>query len=228
VTAPIVLFDLDGTVLTFEGAPPGPGRVSLEHAMRDLHALERATEGIRVAGGTDRALARAMLRRAGVTDDDAAIARVLTSYVAHLEATLRTRRYRPIGDVAGAVALLEARGAVVGLATGNARAGARLKLDSAGLGAVFVLERGAYGDDAEPRADIVRLAAARCGAGEGARIIVVGDTGHDVQAGRAAGARVVGVAISDAAVSELRAAGADVIVDACGQALVEAVLGAVP
>jgi phosphoglycolate phosphatase-like HAD superfamily hydrolase len=220
----VVLFDLDGTVLTFEGTAPGPGRTALERAMVELYGLERATEGIRVAGGTDRALARAMLARAGVLDDDSTIARVLDTYVSHLGAILRTRRYRPIGDVVGAIAALRSRGAVVGAATGNLREGARLKLGSAGLAAAFDLALGAYGDDAEPRAEIVRLAARRCNAAPDARLVVVGDTRHDVEAGRAAGARVVGVATDEESYAELAAAGADAIVRACGEELVKAVM----
>jgi phosphoglycolate phosphatase-like HAD superfamily hydrolase len=232
----VVLFDLDGTVLTFEGAPPGPGRTALERAMIELHGVDRATEGIRVAGGTDRALARAMLARARIPDEEPAIARVLVAYVAHLEVVLQSRRYRPIGDVGGAVEALRRQGAVVGAATGNLRAGARLKLGSAGLTAVFDLALGAYGDDAEPRADIVRLAAERCRApghptlrwGSGSRpthLVVVGDTRHDVEAGRAAGARVVGVATDEESRAELAAAGADAIVSTCGEELVQAVMG---
>ena len=224
--APIVLFDIDGTVLTFDGPPPGPGRTSLERAMRDLHAFDRATEGIRVAGGTDRALARSMLRRAGADESDEAIERVIACYLGHLEAILREHRYRPIGDVALAVRLLEQAGAVVGLATGNVRQGARLKLHSAGLATAFHIDRGGYGCDAEPRADIVRTGVERCraAANAGAPIVVVGDTEHDVRAGRAVGARVVGVARDEEGRRELANAGADAIVDACGEALVREVL----
>ena len=50
MATPVVLFDLDGTVLTFEGPPPGPGRTALDRAMRDLYSMEDATKGIRVAG----------------------------------------------------------------------------------------------------------------------------------------------------------------------------------
>jgi phosphoglycolate phosphatase len=217
----VVLFDLDGTVLSFEGPAPGPGRTALELAMKELSA-----DGLRLAGGTDRALARAMLRRAGATDDDEAIARVLGRYVVHLESVLRARRYLPIGPVADAVERLQAHGAVVGVATGNTRDGARLKLASAGLVDSFDLARGAYGCDAEARAEIVRLAATRCGAREGgADVVVVGDTEHDVRAARAIGARVVGVATNIAARDELRDAGADAVVERCDDQLVAAVLG---
>jgi phosphoglycolate phosphatase-like HAD superfamily hydrolase len=55
------------------------------------------------------------------------------------------------------------------------------------------------------------------------RVVVVGDTEHDVRAGRAVGARVVGVAMSEEARLELVAAGADAIVRTCGDELVNAV-----
>ena len=129
-----------------------------------------------------------------------------------------------VGNVDGTVERLQAFGAIVGLATGNTRDGARLKLTSAGLGATFDLSRGAYGCDAEARADIVRLAAVRCGARDGEAVVVVGDTERDVHAGRAIGARVVGIATDDAARRELLDAGADAIVETCGDALVAAIL----
>jgi phosphoglycolate phosphatase-like HAD superfamily hydrolase len=195
--------------------------------MRELYAIEDASKGLRVAGGTDRALARAMIERVGVADDEA-IDRVIAAYVEHLGLVLKTRRYRPVGDVAGVVAALRGRGAGVGLATGNVRAGARLKLTSAGLASTFDLAAGGFGCDAEPRAEIVHIAAERCRAtlGDGAsdvRVVVVGDTEHDVRAARAVGARVVGVAMSEAARLELSAAGADAIVRTCGDELVNAV-----
>lgn len=46
----LVLFDIDGTVLTFQGPTPGPGRTALNRAMLELHGVERATEHVRVAG----------------------------------------------------------------------------------------------------------------------------------------------------------------------------------
>jgi phosphoglycolate phosphatase-like HAD superfamily hydrolase len=216
----LVLFDLDGTVLTFEGAPPGPGRTALERAMRELYALEGATSGLRVAGGTDRALARALLLRVGVGDDERAIDRLLDSYLAHLRAVLETRRYRQVGDVSRTVSVLRERGAVVGVATGNVKSGAQLKLASADLLSTFHLAHGGFGCDAEPRRDIVRVAIERCARGREAQVVVIGDTEHDVRAGRAVGARVIGVATDALARVELEAAGADAIVESCDDALV--------
>lgn len=215
-------------MLTFDGAP-GPGRTAIDRAMHELFAIEQASLGVRFAGGTDRAIARALLRRAGLADDTESIGRVLDVYLRHLAAVLSERRYRPIGAVAEAVAACKARGAVVGVATGNVRAGAQIKLSSAGLGAVFDLDRGGFGCDAEARPDILRVAIERaCGAASAASarasdVVVVGDTEHDVRAARAVGARVVGVATTAEARAELEAAGADAIVGECGDDLVRAI-----
>jgi phosphoglycolate phosphatase-like HAD superfamily hydrolase len=222
----VVLFDLDGTVLTYDGGAPGPGRTALDAAMRDLYALDGATRGLRVAGGTDRGLARSLLSRAGVVGDEDAIDRVLASYLGHLAKVVERRSYRPVGDVAGAVAALVSHGAVVSVATGNMREGARIKLGSAGLGSTFDLALGGFGCDAEPRADILRTALRRCASDGDTCVVVVGDTEHDVRAGRAVGARVVGVAADHESRAELEAAGADAIVGTCGEELVARVIAA--
>jgi phosphoglycolate phosphatase len=219
----VILFDLDGTALTFDGAP-GPGRMALDRAMLGLHGIASASNGIRFAGATDRAIARALLRRAGAREDDTAIAALLDAYLVELDAVLSERRYRPVGDVHETVAACRARAAIVGVGTGNVRAGAERKLRSAGLKDTFDLDRGGYGCDAEARDAILRTAVARCASGP-CTVVVVGDTEHDVGAGRAIGARVVGVAATGAARVELAAAGADEIVDACGPALVAAIFG---
>ncbi len=225
--SPVVLFDLDGTVLTpareggdARAAEPGPGRASMGRASRAICG-EDHTVGLRFAGGTDRAIARAILARANMPFDEANVARLLDAYLRELARELEHRSYRPIGDVAFAVEALAATGACVGIATGNVREGARLKLTSAGLGEVFALERGGYGCDHELRPEVVRAAIARCGGGD--VVVVVGDTEHDVTAARAVSAKVVGVAVNEASRRELEAAGADRIVSACGAALVEAI-----
>jgi HAD superfamily hydrolase (TIGR01549 family) len=221
----IVLFDIDGTLLTFDDGPPGPGRTAMARASRELYG-EDLTAGIRFAGGTDRAIARAMLERAGVPFSDAAAIALLDRYVDHLEEELTLRKYRPIGDVARAVEACARRGACVGLATGNTRIGAKLKLASAGLGDVFVLDRGGYGCDHELRPEVVRIAIERCGGD--VEVVVVGDTEHDVSAARAVLARAIGVAYNAPCREELERAGADAIVTACDDALVEAIFSASP
>ncbi len=216
----VVLFDLDGTVLTFGDSPPGPGSTAMGRASRTLFG-EDHTGGLRFAGGTDRAIARTLLERANRAVDEPSIQRLLDTYVEHLADVLQHRRYTPVGDVPAAVLACEARGACVGLATGNTRRGAQIKLASAGLGHVFSLDRGGYGCDHEVRAEVVRKAIERCGGG--GPVVVVGDTKQDVDAARAVGAHVVGVAVNEPTRHELLDSGADAIVDACGHELVEAI-----
>ena len=234
----IVLFDLDGTVLTYDGGQPGPGRTSMGRASRDLYG-DDFTVGVRFAGGTDRAIARALLDRAGLPFEESRVQALIDRYLEHLTVVLAERPYKPVGDVAGAVAACTARGARVGIATGNVRRGAAIKLASAGLGEVFDYDRGGYGCDHEVRHAMVQKAIERCGSAEpesiGRRadstpalspsesIVVIGDTRQDVEAARHVGAKVVGVAVNEATRTELAEAGADAIVSACGEALVEAI-----
>jgi phosphoglycolate phosphatase len=216
----IVLFDLDGTVLTYDGGQPGPGRTSMGQASRELYG-EDHTVGVRFAGGTDRAIARALLDRAGLPFDEERVEALIDRYLAHLEVELARRPYKPVGDVPGAVDGCTARGAVVGVATGNVRRGAAIKLRSAGLAGVFDLDRGGYGCDHELRSLMVQRAVERCG-GAGP-VVVIGDTRQDVEAARAVSGKVVGVAWNEPTRQELLDAGADAIVESCGAALVEAI-----
>jgi phosphoglycolate phosphatase-like HAD superfamily hydrolase len=222
--AALVLFDLDGTVLTFDGPSPGPGRTALALAMRDLFGIPDATEGIRLAGATDRGVVTRMLECAGAMADERSISRVFSRYIEHLEHLLETRRYRTIGSVRSTVADLGERGAAVGIGTGNVRQGARLKLRAAGLENVFDLDRGGYGCDSAIRAEIIALAIRRCGVTPETPVLVVGDTRHDVDAARAVGAQAIGVATTHEAFAELSEAGADCIFEECGSDLVSYVL----
>jgi phosphoglycolate phosphatase len=216
----ILLFDLDGTVITFDGNAPGPGRTAMGRASQLLFGADH-TVGVRFAGGTDKGIARAILERAQVGVSAENVDRILDTYVDELVQVLRERSYRAVGDVASAVRACSTRGAVVGVATGNTRRGAGIKLASAGLGDVFNLDYGGYGCDHELRAEVVRAGIRRCGGGD--NVIVIGDTQQDVDAARAVGAKCVGVAVNQSTRDELTAAGADAIVSACGDELVEAI-----
>jgi phosphoglycolate phosphatase-like HAD superfamily hydrolase len=109
--------------------------------------------------------------------------------------------------------------------TGNVRPVARVKLAAFGLDRHVDLAIGAYGDDAGARADLVgvawRRAAARHGtAFDAADTVLVGDSVHDVTAGRTAGVAVVAVATGRNGRDELMAAGADVVLDDLGDTAV--------
>lgn len=126
----------------------------------------------------------------------------------------------PYGSTPGARELVATLGldprVRLGLATGNVREGARLKLGSAGLG-WDAYGFGAFGDEVSDRAELVALAFERGAAllpgGAAAVRVVVGDTPRDIEAARAVGARAVAVATGPFGVEELRAHGADLVVE---------------
>ena len=82
---------------------------------------------------------------------------------------------------------------MLGVATGNVRAGAEAKLAAAGLDGYFAL--GGYGSDSHLRAELVAAAIARARRrAEIREVVVVGDTIHDISAARACGAVACAVA----------------------------------
>ena len=105
--------------------------------------------------------------------------------------------------------------------TGNVRPVARVKLAAFGLERHLELDIGAYGADAAARAGLVHVAWARAAARHRAAFdatttVLVGDSVHDVAAGREAGVRVVAVATGRDGRDELSAAGAGVVLDDLG------------
>src|SRR5207302_8309919 len=119
---------------------------------------------------------------------------VLSAYVRHLEGEVATGGYHIKPAVEETLTRLESHDCVVGLATGNLEAGARIKLSRGDLWRRFSF--GGFGSDAGDRAQLVRVAVSRGQAQAGRHfspeeIWVIGDTPTVVAAAHAAGARAV-------------------------------------
>jgi len=169
--------------------------------------------GVEFAGRTDLQIARDLYVAGGTVPSDGDVARLVGIFLDHLEEGAVRFPYCAIHDVRGAVVALRNAGALVGLGTGNARRGAVAKLRSAGLVDLFDIDLGGYGDDAYERADVLRVAVERCDPSRGKRVVVIGDTPHDVRAADAIGAICVGVTTGYCGESDLRGAGALEVVD---------------
>jgi phosphoglycolate phosphatase len=105
--------------------------------------------------------------------------------------------------------------------TGNVRPAAAAKLAAFDLDRYLDLDIGAYGADAATRAGLVALARRRAGSRHGIAFdagstVIVGDSGHDVVAGRDGGAFVIAVATGLEDAASLRRAGADVVLPDLG------------
>jgi len=185
----LYLFDIDGTLLSAHGS----GRRAFDAVFAEQHRIADASNGIRYGGKTDPAIIDeifiAHLGRIGTPEEHAA---VLEAYVPRLAEMLAAQGVEVLDGVTAALDWLTSR-ATLGVATGNVRAGAGVKLAAAGLHDRF--ELGGYGCDSRIRAELVATAIER-GRARGAvrEVVVVGDTIYDIAAARACNATVCAVA----------------------------------
>jgi phosphoglycolate phosphatase len=205
----ILLFDVDGTLLSAAGA----GRRALERAFEAHCGTSAPLRDVRFNGMTDPGIVRTGLEQLGRTAEPSLVAAILDDYVPLLADELtRAEGFRVFAGVTPLLDALAARDRVaLGLGTGNLRAGARLKLARAGLEPYFAF--GGFGCDHEQRPELLRIGAARGAASLGrstdeCRIIVIGDTPLDVMAASTIGAKSLGVGTGGCDAERMRAAGA--------------------
>jgi len=207
----IVLFDLDGTLVTAGGAD----RRALLRAFRELWGVDAAVDGLRTHGRTDPEIMGDIFQaRLGRPLGAAERQPLYSRYLAHLEEELtRSPDFRLL---LGVRELLETLGAdrdiLLGLATGNLEEAARLKLRRAGLDTWFRF--GAFGSDAADREALVRLAIDRGRVLLGRQthaveVLLVGDTVLDITAGKGLKVSTVAVASGGDSYETLAAADPD-------------------
>ena len=203
----LVLFDIDGTLLTGDGA----ARRAFEASLTQVFG-SAGDPRVRYDGKTDPQIARELMRGAGHDDAtiDAQLGAAIDGYLARLRAEVADGRrcFHLLPGVESLLDALEPRDDVVlGLLTGNVVEGAAVKLASAGLD----IERfrvNAFGSDHEQRPELPRVAQRRARELlgrelDGEAIVVVGDTPADVQCARSVGARTLAVATGRYSLAEL-------------------------
>lgn len=210
----IILFDVDMTLLYSGGA----GGLAMRRAFQRLYGIEDAFARIEFSGRTDVAIVRDAMREHGIGDGrfDGELARFRDAYYELLGPTLlEVAGGRVMPGVRDLLDALAARpDARLGLATGNFRKAAFMKLRHFRLDAH--LTDGGFADDAEDRAELVRIAIERVGEGRPVgpgSVWVIGDTVLDIAAAHANRARALAVATGARTADELRAAGADLALE---------------
>lgn len=192
--AVLILWDIDGTLLHCGDA----GRVAILEAMRIGFKVEASLDGIAFGGRTDTWIARQLFARHGIEADAANLSHFLSTYTRCLPQALEEHRVAVYPGVREILEELDRdpRFAQV-ILTGNVKAGAASKLESAGIASLF--PTGAWGCDSEDRNDLGPIALERASSWWQTRFdpesaCVLGDTPHDIACARALGAACVAVA----------------------------------
>ena len=203
----LVLFDIDGTLLSSEGM----GRASMQQALDEVFGSP-GSSAYRYDGKTDRQIVREVMRLEGHSDEhiDSRMETLMERYLEGLRQGAKSGKFnvQPLAGVPEILDALERRDDVVlGLLTGNIAPGARIKLSAAGIDPDR-FRVSAFGSDHEHRPELPAIAQRRASevlglsiAGE--KVVVIGDTPADIACGRSLGARSIGVASGHYTVEQL-------------------------
>lgn len=216
----LLLFDIDGTMLSTDGA----GMQAMRHTAEAMFGPTFSFDGVDPGGGLDPWIFAEAARRSGVLDAEDQVPCFRDRYLAELERQLAVRRGH-IRIMPGILELIDhlhagvAAGAnhVLGMLTGNFTGAVPLKMAAIGVD----LQRfsvTAFGDEAPTRPDLVALAMRRYTQRTGiaprpGRVIIIGDTPRDVHCAHAHGCVAFAVATGKYTREDLVAAGADHVVE---------------
>ena len=213
----LVLFDIDGTLLTSGGA----GERALRRGFREKFGIDDDLTRVEIAGRTDSGIARRMLAAHELPETPENLTAFFDGYLHFLAQELPASNGG--GLLPGIVTLLEAlkprADIVLALLTGNLERGAELKLTHYGVWHYF--EFGAYADDHHDRDQLGHFARNRAREKHGIdfpqeQIFVLGDTPHDISCARAIGAKAVAIATGKFTRVELGALAPDFLFDDLG------------
>lgn len=218
----MLLFDIDGTLVDTGGS----GLKVLHDTAIELFAGELSFEGIDTAGRLDPSLFEEAAERCGFRPGEGDHERLRDAYVEALAQGLAGPDPK-LKALPGTLDLMEqlvqliatrnGDGPVLGCLTGNYGGAAHAKLNATGFDpAVFTIT--AFGDEAPTRPGLTELALQRYATQHGhapdpARVVVIGDTPHDIDCAHAHGCIALGVATGRFDRQQLVAAGADIVAD---------------
>ncbi len=203
----LVLFDIDGTLITDGGA----ARDAFAGALREVFAYPAELQRYDFSGRTDPQITRMVLRDQGFSDQeiDGRMSEVFRVYLDGLRANATTERVRALPGITELLdALADQPAVTLALLTGNIEHGARLKLAPPDLNRYFAF--GAFGSDSEHRDQLPPIAVDRASRVDGYRfkgedVVIIGDSIYDVRCGVPHGATTVAVATGKTSAETLRA-----------------------
>ncbi len=203
----LVLFDIDGTLLTDRGA----SRDAFRDALEAVYGYDGDLSRYDFSGRTDPQIAHMVLRDAGHDAEgvEAHMPRLWERYLAGLERNTTPGRVQTMPGIPTLVeALREHDGVILALLTGNIEPGARLKLGGANLNGYFPF--GAFGSDSADRTQLPPIAVRRASDlldrhFHGSDVVIIGDSIYDVRCGVPYQATTIAVASGKTPAETLRA-----------------------
>ena len=222
----LLLFDIDGTLLTTNGA----GRPAVESALAELVGRPISTEGVSFSGKTDPQILREVLTQ---NDADETLLNGRFPEVVEAFRVTMVRVFDPTGAdaLAGSRALVEQLHVddrfQLALLTGNLQEMAYLKVGAIGFDEQH-FPFGAFGSDHENRNELPAIAKERAIAHSGTEpgdVVIIGDTPRDIECGHLGGCMTIAVPTGRFSYDELAEHKPDVLLDSLEDA--EAFLRAV-
>jgi phosphoglycolate phosphatase len=224
----LVLFDIDGTLISDHGA----SREAFAVALADVYGFRGDLRRYDFSGRTDPQIARMILHDDGRADAD--IDSQLPLLWQHYLGGLARNAPGRVRMLPGIRALLDAVCAdddlTVALLTGNIEPGARLKLGGAKLNEYFPF--GAFGSDSAKREELPPIAVERASRIDGYRfsgrdVVIIGDSIYDVRCGTPHDATTIAIASGKTPAEKLRAENPDHFFESAEaiDELLEAILG---
>lgn len=218
----LLMFDVDLTLVDAAGA----GQLAMLAAGAKVCGEGFSFEGVSFGGRLDPLIFADAIASTGHTTDAAVSLHdtFRAAYTLELRRLITDSGHR-VTALPGITTLIDhlrdrARGqddVMLGLLTGNYAETAQLKIEAAGLKRDW-FTLGCFGDEADSRPGLTELAMQRYTQltdtpADPDRVVIIGDTPHDIHCAKAHGCTAFAVATGRVTADELREAGADFVVD---------------
>lgn len=176
-----LLWDIDGTLLTTNGAGALPFKDSIEESLNCKIQFDREKQ----SGLTDHQIVKLHIQSNKLEKTHShLINEIVDHYAAKLSGALQMTPVQTYPGIKELLAHLKSTSSFeLAIATGNCKVGAREKLISGGLLKYFDQSRIFCSEDTKPRSDILKRAISGLGTNSESSI-VIGDTIHDWNAAR--------------------------------------------
>lgn len=192
----LVLFDIDGTILTTNGI----AKEYFIRAMERSFEYEGITRDHDFSGKLDTQIYRELIETTSINPSDALARRehFFKAFYEDLKPQLTNDKIKVCPGIPQLVRTLhENPNCTIGLLTGNMPLGAELKLNAVGLWHYFPF--GAFGSDGNLRPELPAVALRKAGEVSGieysgAETVIIGDTPNDITCGIEIGAKSLAVA----------------------------------